>query len=156
MFVPYSDLQNDSRVWVYQSDKLLTPSEKASIERDLIDLCNSWSAHGSPLSASFHIYDWFICLFVDESKSQASGCSIDSSVKVIREISSRFNINFFNRLNIAYKEEEETKVLPLSEFKKIISSSMLVYNNLVQTKEEFDENWVISIEKSWLSKYLIS
>jgi hypothetical protein len=93
-------------------------------------------------------------LFVDESKFNASGCSIDSSVAVIKSIANKYNIDFFNRLNIAFLEEEETKVLPLNDFKRCVSSEMIVYNNLVKTKGEFEENWKVSIKDSWLSKYL--
>ena len=80
MYIPYSDINPNSRVWIYQSDRAFNTSEKTDIELQLTDLCNNWNTHGSPLHCSFQIHDWFICLFVDESGQDASGCSIDSSV----------------------------------------------------------------------------
>ena len=156
MYIPYSEVDINARIWIYQSDRKLNAEEKEDITSQLSDLCNSWNTHGDPLACSFQLHDWFICLFVDESKSNASGCSIDSSVAVIKTIANQYNIDFFNRLNIAYLEGDKTKVLPLNEFKSRISSDMLVYNNLVNTKAEYESNWIHSIKDSWLAKFLKS
>jgi len=154
MFIPYSNVDKNARIWIYQSDRKLNFEELDDIKIQLTDLCEKWNAHGEPLACSFQLHEWFICLFVDETKFNASGCSIDSSVAVIKSIASKYNIDFFNRLNIAFTEDDETKVLPLNDFKSCISSEMIVYNNLVQTKGEFEKNWKITIKDSWLAKYL--
>jgi hypothetical protein len=154
MFIPYTEVDKNARIWIYQSDRKLNSEELDDIKIQLTELCEKWNAHGDPLACSFQLYDWFICLFVDESKFIASGCSIDSSVAVIKSIANQYNIDFFNRLNIAFFEGEETKVLPLNDFKRCVSSEMIVYNNLVKTKGEFEENWKASIKDTWLSKYL--
>ena len=84
----------------------------------------------------------------------ASGCSIDSSVAVIKSIAKQYQIDFFDRMNIAYLEGENTKVLPLPKFKQILSSETLVFNNLVNTKADYESQWKISISDSWLAKYI--
>ena len=68
MYVPYNQISSDARAWIYQSDRVFNTSEKKDIEIQLTDLCNNWNTHGTALHCSFHIHDWFICLFVDESK----------------------------------------------------------------------------------------
>ena len=155
MLVPYNEIDGNSRVWVYQSDRIITNQEKPLIENHLINLCVNWNTHGEPVHSSFILNDWFICLFVDESKNNASGCSIDSSVATIKTIEQQFRIDFFNRLNIAYVDEEKTtKVLPLPKFKSEINENLMVFNNLVKTKMELENSWIIPIKDSWLSKYL--
>lgn len=154
MFIPYSNVDKNARIWIYQSDRKLNSEELDDIKIQLTDLCEKWNAHGEPLACSFQLHEWFISLFVDETKFNATGCSIDSSVDVIKSISSQYNIDFFNRLNIVFIEDDETKVLPLNDFKRCISSEMIVYNNLVKTKGEFEKNWKITIKDSWLAKYL--
>ena len=154
MYIPYSEISDQSRVWIYQSDKLISSSQRTYIEQQLMDLCNNWNAHGQPIKASFQIDDWFICLFADESHQQASGCSIDSSVKIITDIAQKYQIDFFNRLNIVFKNENQTKIIALTDFKKIISPKIKIYNNLVTTKKEMEEKWLIPVEESWLNKYL--
>lgn len=154
MFVPYNQISLQASVWIYQSDRKLNSLEKKDISYQLSSLCENWNAHGKPLNCSFQLHDWFICLFVDENEHQASGCSIDSSVSVIKSIANQYDIDFFNRMNIAYIDNNETNVLPLNDFKKIIKSNMKIYNNLVKTKADFEENRIGTVEDSWLKKYL--
>ena len=96
MYVPYNQISSDARVWIYQSDRAFNVAEKTNIESQLTDLCNNWNTHGTALHCSFQIHDWFICLFVDESKQGASGCSIDSSVAVIKKLSLINTISTFS------------------------------------------------------------
>jgi hypothetical protein len=154
MHIPYAELNPNARVWIYQSDRVFNTAEKTDIECQLTDLCNNWNTHGTPLHCSFKIHDWFICLFVDECKQGASGCSIDSSVSVIKAIAKQYNIDFFNRMNIAFMDGELTKVLPLVQFKKQLTSQTVVYNNLVSTKSEYESNWKVPLPESWLAKYI--
>ena len=155
MYIPYSKIGNNARIWIYQSDRKLNSDEQEDIAVQLIELCNSWKAHGDPLACSFQLHDWFICLFVDENKFSASGCSIDSSVAIIKSIGQQYNIDFFNRLNIAFWENNDTKVLSIKDFKSRIDSNMIVYNNLVKTKAEYESQWKIDINNSWLSKFIV-
>lgn len=154
MFVPFDEIDNDSRVWIYQSDKLMSDTEKSLIENHLSNLCDNWNTHGKPVHCSYFVKDWFICLLVDESINNASGCSIDSSVTTIKNIEQEFKIDFFNRLNIAFMDNKVAKVLPLSKFKNIINEDIMVFNNLVKTKKELESSWIIPIQDSWLAKYL--
>ena len=154
MYIHFDEIDSDSRVWIYQSDRLLNDHEKSEIEIYLSDLCTNWNTHGKPVNCSYFVKDWFICLFVDESKNNASGCSIDSSVATIKLIEQEFKINFFNRLNIAFMDGNQAKVLPLSEFKNVINENLMVFNNLVKTKKAMESSWIVPIQHSWLAKYL--
>ena len=149
----FNNMPANSKVWIYQSDRAFNASEKIDIESQLTDLCNNWNAHGTALHCSFQIHDWFICLFVDESKQGASGCSIDSSVAVIKAIANQYNIDFFNRMNIAFLDGDLTQVLPLAEFKKQLTPQTIVYNNLVSTKGEYESKWKVPLSESWLARF---
>ena len=90
MFIPYSEIANTSRVWVYQSNRKLSDKEVVFIQQKLLAFCNDWKAHQTHLISSYKVlYNRFIILLVDEQQQNASGCSIDSSVKIIKEIESR-------------------------------------------------------------------
>tara|TARA_B100001057_G_scaffold273686_1_gene273982 strand:+ start:174 stop:641 length:468 start_codon:yes stop_codon:yes gene_type:complete len=154
MYIPYSQISYDARVWIYQSDRPFNSSEKTDIEIQLTDLCNNWNNHGRALDCSFQIHDWFICLFVDESKQGASGCSIDSSVAVIKAIAKQYNIDFFKRMNIAFLDGEFTNVLPLVDFKKQLNPQTVVYNNLISTKIEYENKWKVPLSESWLARFV--
>ena len=153
MYDPYNKISSDARVWIYQSNRAFSSVEKKDIESQLINLCNNWNNHGKVLHCSFQIHDWFICLFVDENKQIASGCSIDSSVAVIKAIAKKYNIDFFNRMNIAFLDGDLTKVLSLPEFKKLLTPQTVVYNNLVSTKSEYESKWKVPLSESWLARF---
>ncbi len=155
MFVPYSEIANSSRVWVYQSDKSLSDKEIVLIQQKLLTFCNDWKAHQVHLKSSYKVlYNRFIILLVDEQQQNASGCSIDSSVKVIKEIETEFGINLFNRTQIAFEREGEIITLSIPEFKKVVQADTVVFNNLVRTKAELEENWETSASNSWHAKFL--
>jgi len=156
MFVPYSEIANSSRVWVYQSDKTLSDKEVLFIKQKLLTFCNDWKAHQAHLKSSYKVlHNRFIILLVDEQQKNASGCSIDSSVNFIKEIEAEFGIDLFNRTQIAFKQEGEIVTLSISEFKKVIEPDTVVFNNLVTTKADLEENWETVASNSWHTKFLV-
>ena len=156
MFIPYSEIANTSRVWIYQSNRKLSDKEVVFIQQKLLAFCNDWKAHQTHLISSYKVlYNRFIILLVDEQQQNASGCSIDSSVKVIKEIEIEFGIDLFNRTQIAFEQKGEIVTLSIPEFKKVVQSDTVVFNNLVTTKADLEENWETVASNSWHTKFLV-
>ena len=153
MLISYSNLSMKSRVWIYQSERKISVQEKQQINEQLIHFCNNWTSQGKILQCSFKIYDWFICIFTN-SESNPSGCAIDKSVTCVKNFSNLLKINFFNRQNVIFRDKGETKILPLEQFKLIASPELIVYNNMVKTKEEFELNWRTQLKNTWLNIYI--
>ena len=120
----------------------------------LIDFCNDWTSHGKHVFSSFQVNSWFIIFFINETETNSSGCSIDKSVLLIKSISKQHGIDFFNRWNIVFIENNETKILPLSKFKNIISSDIIVFNTLIKTKLDFENKWKVPVKETWLNKFV--
>ena len=154
MLTLYSELPSHSKVFIYQSDKELNNKELSQIKNLLTDFSTNWQTHGKPVCNSFKLFNYFICFFVDESSYTTSGCSLDSMVGLIKSIGVKFNIDFFNRNNIAFIDNMQTKLLSINEFKDLIHLDMIVYNNLVKTKSEFESSWKSPVQETWLSRYL--
>lgn len=144
-----------TRVWVYQSDRSFTLKEEQSIQNILNTFVATWKAHEQALQAYTEIkYHRFIILMVDESITGASGCSIDKSIRMIQEIGNQFNVNFFDRMNIAYKTASGVESCTKEEFEKKlltkeITENSIVYNNLVNNLQEYENNWEIPFKDSW-------
>ena len=156
MFVPYTEIANTSRVWVYQSDRSLSDKEVVFIEQKLLAFCKDWKAHQAHLNSSYNVlHNRFIILLVDEQHQNTSGCSIDSSVKVIKEIEVEFGIDLFNRSQIAFEKKGEIVTLSIPEFKKVVQTDTVVFNNLVATKADLEENWKTVASNSWHAKFLV-
>lgn len=149
------EISQNSRVWIYQSNRLFSNTEKLQIEEILNDFTAQWQAHGHQLAAYSEVrYDRFIILMVDESIAGATGCSIDKSVKLMQQIEQEFHVNLFDRFNVAFYQGEDIITRNRTEFEKLIqdgeiTEDTIVFNNLVQTKQELDNNWKLPFKNSW-------
>jgi hypothetical protein len=145
----------NSRVWVYQSDKKLTDGQVEQIAQRLNSFTTVWTAHNNQLKAKAEIrYNRFLILIVDESQAGASGCSIDKSVNFMKSLEQEFGINLFDRFNLAYRNESEVVSLPRHDFEEqlkqgSINTGTIVFNNLVQNLTELDTKWEVPFKDSW-------
>src|SRR2546423_1026661 len=147
MYIPFEQLPSHSRVWIYQAGRSFSLVEEKIISESLKDFCSGWVAHGNPLQTSFKIeYNQFIILSVDESSAGASGCSIDGSVRTLKELENQLNINFFDRTKVAFLVDDKIQTYALSQLNSLFESGRLKattpsFNNLVATKSEWEANW---------------
>ena len=154
MFIEFKKMPNKSRVWVYPSERQLNLQEINEITFKIQEFCNTWTSHNRAVISSFKVEEWFILLFIDETEYNISGCAIDKSIALIQSLVEEYNIDFFNRLNILFIENNMTKILPLLKFKDVISRDIIVYNTLVKDKLDFLENWKVPVSKTWLNKFI--
>ncbi|OYQ44843.1 ABC transporter ATPase [Flavobacterium aurantiibacter] len=159
MYVPFEELPEESRVWIYQSNRRLQPEELSQIETALQQFVENWAAHGKPLQASFEIrYDRFIVLAVDQEFNAATGCSIDASVHFIQELEKQFDIVLLDKMNVTYRLGDHIAHKSLIDFKKMVkdravSPHTIVFNNLVNTIEEYQNDWEVEASQSWHSRF---
>lgn len=157
----YQELADHSRVWIYQSDRKLNEEEVTQIKAHGERFINEWAAHGTKLKASFDVfYNRFLILFVDEKQAMASGCSIDSSVHFIKEVGAAYGLDLFDRMIIAFKVGEQVDTLRMNDFQEAldkgqIKDNTIVFNNLVETKAEFDASWEVPLRESWHQRMLV-
>ncbi|MFT6715939.1 MAG: hypothetical protein ACJA0Q_000568 [Saprospiraceae bacterium] len=155
-----NNLPDSSKVWVYQSNVKFTDDQLAVVESKLSKFLDSWDSHGTALNAATEVlYNQFIVIFVDEHIQQATGCSIDKSVALIKSIESETGVDLMNRMNIAYLDKEEVAVQKMMDFQSAIKSgtvneNTMVFNNLVQTKGEFLSSWEVRLKDSWHKQLL--
>ena len=149
----FQELPKDARLWVYQSNRCINENEQAEISTILNQFISSWAAHGIPLKAeTLVIKDHFIIFAVDEKQEAASGCSIDSSVNLMKEIGQKFNIDFFDRLKLIVEKDSEMKIIPFSELG--VYSEWKIYDTLINTVEKLNESFLIQVKDSELYKIL--
>ena len=144
-----------SRVWIYQSDRELYDDEVKQLHEILNKFASEWTAHNHQLKAKAEIrYNRFLILIVDENQAGASGCSIDKSVNFIKKVEQEFGINLLDRFNLAYRVGEKVLSAPRHEFEELlrlgkINSNTIVYNNLVQNLEQLETKWEVPFKDSW-------
>ncbi len=159
MVISFDELPGSARLWIYQASTLLSTEQQEQISNELNTFLSGWAAHGQALTAAFEIlHDRFLIIAVDEVGQKATGCSIDASVHVLQNIGESMGVDFFDRTQIAFLDENEVFLAPISEVKQKIGSGRihketLTFNNLVANKDDFDEKWSVKAEDSWLSRY---
>lgn len=147
-----------SRVWVYQSNRLFSINEALEIEEMLKEFVVQWKSHGTPVKGAAHLFfGQFVVLIADETATGVSGCSTDSSVRMVREMEQRFGVNMFDRTTLAFVVKDKLQLLPMAQLQYaadngFIGSDTLYFNNLVQTQAELESRWIIPVKDSWLAK----
>ncbi len=151
------DFNKNSRVWIYQSSRLFLMSEAFAIEDMLKDFVSNWKSHGDEVKGYANLlFGQFIVMMADETQSGVSGCSTDSSVRVIKQIEEQFKVNMFDRQNLAFLIKDKVQMLPLSQLNyavenNFINGDTLYFNNTILTKKELLQNWMMPVKESWLA-----
>lgn len=156
MVVDFKKISENSRIWVYQLNKELSDFEANYLSKQTGSFLDSWAAHGTGLIAAFTLVkNRFLIVAADESKANASGCSIDSLTHFLKDMQQQMEIDFFDRSAIIYNETGKIESMPFVEFKekittKELSDDVLMYNTVLQQKSQLVNQFEIPVKESWL------
>lgn len=156
-----SNFNDNSKVWIYQASRLFSFDEALQLQPILDAFVQNWTSHGAKVKGYANLfYGQFIVLMADESATGVSGCSTDSSVAMIKSIESTFNVNLFDRQMLAFYIKDKIQLLPFTQLQYAINNGFihpdtLYFNNLVHTKKDWMNDWVIPVKESWLNKKLV-
>jgi hypothetical protein len=151
------DFAPNSRVWIYQCNRIFFMQEALEIEPMLEQFVAQWQAHGAPVKGFANLFfGRFIILMADESNTQVSGCSTDSSVRLIKEIEQKFNVNMFDRTLLSFFIKDKVEQIPLSQLNYAITNGFiqpdtLYFDNTVLTKITLENNWINAAKNTWLA-----
>lgn len=160
MLVDFKLLPNNARVWVFQASRKLSESEVEILKPRTEAFLSQWTAHGQNLEAGFEVrYNRFIVLGLNQDNASASGCSIDASVKFIQSLEKDFEVALLDKMNVTFYNGQFIAHKSLSDFRKMakaksVSANTVVFNNLVNTKAEYLENWEVPAKESWHQRFL--
>jgi len=160
MLVNFKDLPNSSRVWIYQANRSFSSKELPELKTALDQFISEWTAHGQDLQSGYEIpYNRFIVLALDQSQTNATGCSIDASVHFIQALENTYKVTLLDKMNVSYKQGEFVAYKSLIDFKKMakqksVSKNTIVFNNLVANKGEYLEHWEVPASESWHSRFM--
>ena len=156
------DFHDNSRVWIYQSSRLFMISEALEIEEILQQFIQQWNSHGIPVKGYANLFfGQFLVFIADETATGVSGCSTDSSVRIVKTIEQKFNVDMFNRQTLAFVIKDRIEQIPLSQLtyafqNNFINEDSLYFNNTVLSLDQMKKNWIIPVKESWLMKQLTS
>ncbi len=140
----FENFDPSAKLWIYQSNREISNQEQEFIKAELNTFLSGWNAHGKALTADYKIYkNKFVLIAVDEIKANATGCSIDSSVKKMKAIGQTIDLDFFNRLNVIVEKDGEQKTIHYND--KDQFKGWNIYDNTITKVSELKDNWLVDI-----------
>jgi hypothetical protein len=161
MYFSFETLNDDARIWIFQSTNYLEFEKVERISARLMNFLNDWQAHGKDLMASFTIiHDRFIVVALDEASYQATGCSIDKLTHFIQALENELAISLLDRTQIAFRDENQMiEIIHMMDFRAAleageIDEDTIVFNNLIENKGQLKRQWETVLANSWHKQWL--
>ena len=160
MLVDYSLIPDDAKVWVYPSNRKFYPTEIEEIENSIKNFVDNWKIGDEDFKASYKfLYNRFIILFADDDTSKLTNLDIDASVSFILSLQQKYEVELLDKMNVCFKQGEFVQYKELKDFKKLlknkaVTAKSIIFDNLINTKQDFENYWEISIEDSWYNRFL--
>ena len=145
-----------SRVWIYAANRTLTEQESNLATERMKAFVSSWTAHGAPVQGiGIVLLNRFLVLVADETLTHVSGCSTDSSVRMMQALQEELSIDLFNRTLLSFYHNNQVFSLPIAELSTAIAEGKingdtLFFDHVVGTRQAFESGWLQPARKSWL------
>jgi hypothetical protein len=159
MFVQFEYLPPTARIWIYQANRPLTPAEEAAVQPLLRHFATDLTSHGRALQASAaFLYHQFLVVGLDENVADASGCSIDASVRFVHELEARLGITLLEKSNLAFLLGGQVCQLDRRELRAAVADGRLqpdtpYFDATITTHAELQHRWPAPATATWLKRY---
>jgi hypothetical protein len=160
MKVDFENISNKSRIWIYQSNDEFNKSDIKIINEKSDEFIKNWKAHNKDLKSAYTIlHNRFIVIAIDEDFNPIGGCSIDYSLRLIKDISNTINKNLLDRMTIIYRDNTLINSISLNEFKSqikngLFSNDILIFDTTINSKQDLLDKFEVKLSNSWLSKFM--
>jgi hypothetical protein len=159
MYVSFDQLPPTARVWIYQASRPLTSEEIIPVLPTLAQFAEEWTSHGRTLLASAEfLHRQFLVLGLDESVAGASGCSIDASVRFVRELEARLGVELLEKSRLAFLNDGEVWLLENRNLRAAVADGRVTadtfyFDNTLLTKDKLTDQWPAPAGQTWLARY---
>lgn len=160
MLVEYSIITENAKVWIYPSSRKFYPSEVAGITRKIKGFLENWKSEEEGFKVSYKfLYNRFIVFFTDTEKVALTNADIDIAVSFILTLQQEYEVALLDKMNPCFKQGEFVQYKDLKDFKKLlknkaVTAKSILFDNLITTKMDFENNWELPLEDSWYRRFL--
>ncbi|MBA6157191.1 ABC transporter ATPase [Tenacibaculum sp. S7007] len=159
MFVDYSTLSEESKVWIYPSSRKFYPQEIEGLKEKLQIFVDQWKTDDADFKASFQFLHNRFIVFLAEENSELTNADLDAQVAFVLQLQQEYEIELLDKMNVCFKQGEYTQYKELKDFKKLIKNKAvtgktIIFDNLIQTKFELENYWEVPITDSWYNRFL--
>ncbi|WP_299665894.1 ABC transporter ATPase [uncultured Polaribacter sp.] len=160
MFVDFKEIPEDAKVWIYPSSRKFYPNEIEEIEEKIKTFVENWKSDDEDFKASYQfLHNRFIVFAADDIAKALTHTDIDASVSFILGLQQVYEVELLDKMNVCFKQGKFVQYKDLKDFKKLLKNKALtgktiIFDNLITTKQDFENFWEIPIEESWYHRFL--
>jgi hypothetical protein len=160
MLVDYNLIPETAKVWIYPSNRKFYDTEIAGIHQEITSFLESWKVDDESFQVSYKlVYNRFIVFFTDNANTPLLNSDIDTLVGLVLQFQQNYTVELLDKMNVCFKQGEYVQYKDLKDFKKLIKNravtgKTIVFDNLVTSKEEFENYWEVPISDSWYGRFL--
>jgi hypothetical protein len=124
--VPFEQLPDQGRLWVFPASRDLTDDEVASCMNEVDTFLEDWRAHGTPLRAGRELVERrFLLVGVDVDAEVPSGCSIDALVNRLRALGAELDVQLIDHSLVWFRAEGKVRSVARSEFRRLAAEGRI-------------------------------
>ena len=160
MLVSFESLSESAKTWVYPASRKFYSNELEDLENKIKAFVSSWKSDDPEFKASYQfLYDRFVIILAEDPNGKLTNQDLDAVVGFILKLQTDYEIELLDRMNVCFKQGEFVQYKEIKEFKKLlknksVSAKTIVFDNLIQTKEELRHFWEVPITESWYNRFL--
>ncbi|MFQ5688860.1 MAG: hypothetical protein ACE5HQ_01125 [Gemmatimonadota bacterium] len=158
----FDNMPDSARVWIFGADRQLRPDDVARTRTHFETFLAEWAAHGQALTAAWSIvHGRFLAVAVDESRTAASGCSIDRLTEEIRRLESLLDVRLLETGAVWYRDAQgHIQWAARDEFRRLaeegaVNGETIVFDLTVPSLAEYRSGrWELPASRSWHNRLL--
>lgn len=160
MIIDFNKIPEQGKVWIFPSSRKFYPQEIDGLQQRISTFLNEWEDQHNSLTCAYILkYERFIIFAIDTSEINLSLKAHEELTAFIQELENQYNIMLLDRMNVCYKQGDFVQYKDLKAFKKLIkdkavSKKTVIFNNMINLKEELNYDWEINIMDSWLERFV--
>lgn len=160
--VPFDQLPDDARVWVFASPRPLTAEQAGSLLAEVDRFIDGWLAHGHPVVGARDLkYDRFLWIGADEAATGVSGCSIDTLYRTLKGLEARMGLTLLDASQVWFRGAEgDIEAVDRSAFRERarageVDAGTIVFDNTVREAGQLRHGgWEKPAHGSWHARLL--
>ncbi len=120
----------ESKIWIYGFSRPVNNHESEIIKQYLDTFIQNWKSHGDKVQGACEfLHNRFV--IIAAHIPGVSGCSIDSSVDVFKQLKDTYNLDALNLHNVYYRNNEGIQSVARNEFNNLIQAGEITMETIV-------------------------
>lgn len=160
MFIPFEELPEDAKVWIYIADKQLNDEECNALIEKIEPFLGRWKSEGKEFKSGYRFLENQILVVGGTASGFAiSGCAMDALLKTVKKWEESIGVDFTTIPKFCYRNDGKIKTGNMAFFKKAVEegevlADTIVLDNTIQNLSDYKEKFEVPASKCWHKRLL--